>query len=116
MTRARVAAVTGHRPQGLEGADVERLEARVDEVLERLGRHGFGELASGLAEGADRIVAWRALAAEWAVHAVLPFEIGRYRQDFATEESRREFQMLLDRCVDIDEPAAGASVRAGERR
>ena len=48
-----------------------------------------------LAEGADRLVAWEVLKIpDSEIEVVLPFAKEEYLKDFATEQSRREFEEL----------------------
>lgn len=56
-------------------------------------------LVSGLAEGADRIMALCALECGWSIAAILPLEQLDYESDFQTEESKAEFRQLLGQCV-----------------
>lgn len=53
------------------------------------------ELHSGLAEGADRLVARQALELGCALHAVLPMARALYERDFTTPASREQFATLL---------------------
>lgn len=96
-----VVGVTGHRAEGLAGVERAALERRVDRVLAALARLGHTRLVSGLAEGADRIVAWRALAAGWRLEALLPIAPERYEADFANAASRAEFGALVGRADDV---------------
>lgn len=97
-----VLGVTGHRPPTLpdEGSDV--LSQRVDEVLSTLTARGFGTLVTGLAEGADRLVAGRALARGWAMQALLPMDAEPYEADFADGASREDFRALLARADRVE--------------
>ncbi|MEK9500813.1 hypothetical protein [Gaopeijia maritima] len=110
---AGVVGVTGHRPAALAGVDLDLLERRVDTVLDVLAELGHDHLLSGLAEGTDRLVARRALASGWTLHAVLPFERLRYEADFDGSGSRAEFAALLDRSARVSVARAGAESRAG---
>jgi hypothetical protein len=59
-------------------------------------------IVSPLAEGADRLVARTILEDPQAqLEAVLPLAIEDYLEDFATQASRDEFQMLLGRAVRV---------------
>lgn len=101
-------AVTGHRTTGLRNADHALLSARLDEVLEGIllaAPRAEGSrplLLSGLAEGADRLVALRALAHNFALCAVLPFPAHHYETDFEDEESVQAFRDLLRRAAQVD--------------
>jgi ankyrin repeat protein len=116
--RIRV-GVTGHR----SGLDRPELIARVGSVLADLvrGPSGAGPatglwsekaktsqartpvrltVVTPLAEGADRLVAKKALELEdTRIEAVLPLAQSDYLEDFATAESRREFESLLARAA-----------------
>jgi hypothetical protein len=74
----------------------------VDRVLAGLAELGFQELVSPLAEGADRLVAQRALATGWTLRALLPFEATRYEEDFQGDGSVGEFRELLARAVGVE--------------
>lgn len=86
--------VTGHRAL----ARPEAVAAEVDAVLDRLVA-GSGQtivVVSGLAEGADRLVARQVLARSGArLVALLPFEPVDYVVDFADAASVEEFTDLL---------------------
>jgi hypothetical protein len=97
--------VSGHRLLP-EGRDVE-LVATVDAVLDDLGDPGT--VVSSVAEGADRLVAWRGLRRPgWELVVVLPMEPDDYAADFATAESRDEFTRLLNAATEIDQVVAAA--------
>lgn len=101
-TPFRVVGVTGHRDGGLADADPDLLRRRVDSVLEVLSARGSGELLSGLAEGADRLVARRALRGGWALRALLPFPPERYEDDFFDADSCQAFRRLLARSTSVE--------------
>lgn len=88
--------VTGHRFL----ADRNRIDEALIGVVESLAGTlpGPWTVVSALAEGADRLVA-RALLGQPGARlvAVLPLEVVDYQADFATPESRAEFQELLTR-------------------
>ena len=93
MAQLRV-GVSGHRAL----ADPEGVADRVDRALDRLvaGTSSALVVVSGLAEGADRIVARCVLARPGGrLEAVLPLPADDYETDFADERSRREFRELL---------------------
>jgi hypothetical protein len=54
-------------------------------------------IISPLAEGADRMVAQAGLAMGADLQCPLPFHAEEYKRDFASEASKREFDMLLGR-------------------
>ncbi len=106
--------VTGHRPgpklSPVQAAAVRRTVDRIlgeiaqltRDVVEReawafASRRPELSVISALAEGADRIVAEAGLAAEYGLGVVLPFVRGIYREDFAGDASRAEFDALLAR-------------------
>lgn len=103
--------VTGHRPDGLRGADRDLLRARIRGVFaltcavsrerERVPSENLGRcvpvmrVISPLAEGADQIVAEEGLAAGCKLYCPLPFQQEKYERDFPTPESLRRFRSLL---------------------
>jgi hypothetical protein len=109
--------VTGHRPPGLEAADLPLLRRQIRICLELIRRELTQSAASPagliivspLAEGSDRIVAEEGLLLGYALHALLPFPREQYLQDFPTAESRRAFERLLA-------AATGVVELAGRRR
>jgi hypothetical protein len=101
-------AVTGHRWNRLPKAIQPALPGRIREGLvmfdeARENKTQTPWLLTGLAEGADRLAAREALLLGWRLHAVLPFEIERYEQDFENKESVAQFRRLLDQCQRTDE-------------
>lgn len=107
--------VTGHRIL----AELDRIELGVEEALGRVEQLFPGEsltVVSALAEGADRLVAWRVLARPDARLTVpLPLEESDYIRDFSSEESRLEFSTLLRRASKIERmPPAPARDQAYE--
>jgi len=107
--------VTGHRIL----AEPDKIDRGVEEALGRVEELFPGEslsVVSALAEGADRIVAWRVLARARACLVVpLPLAESDYIRDFASEESRAEFSTLLKRASRIERmPPAPARDQAYE--
>lgn len=100
--------VTGHRFL----ADVDRLLAGLDEVIQRLEEvlPSPWTVISALAEGADRLVA-RHLLSHGAnrLVAVLPLPQHDYETDFTGAESRAEFAQLLARADEVVEIPAQPS-------
>mgnify|MGYP001822302934 FL=1 len=99
-------AVTGHRD--LVAEEIPRLRERVRGFLELLiGEYPNLqiEVLSGLAEGADQLVAEEALALSLPVTAVLPLALDDYRRDFGDEGAALE--ALLSRCEVITLPRLG---------
>jgi len=95
--------VTGHRFL----AEVEKLEAAVRKALGMIERAFPGRplvVLCPLAEGADRLVAKVVLQrADAALIVPLPLPLEDYLQDFATPESKAEFQHLLERAAEVIE-------------
>jgi len=67
------------------------------------GTGGDFVVISSLAEGADRLVAEAALAAGFALEAVLPFSRAEYGRDFKTQDSRAAYDGLLQRAAAVFE-------------
>ncbi|HXF38910.1 MAG TPA: hypothetical protein VN687_04285 [Blastocatellia bacterium] len=107
--------VTGHRIL----AELDKIELGVEEALIRVEHLFPGEtltVVSALAEGADRIAAWHVLARPDASLVVpLPLDESDYIRDFASDESRAEFSILLKRASRIERmPPAPARDQAYE--
>lgn len=101
--------VSGHRKL----ADSEHTTRAVDEALDKI-LNIFGDetlrVISPLAEGADRLVALRALDKHNASLVVpLPLHVSEYLLDFDTPASKAEFLKLLERAEEIIElPIVGS--------
>jgi hypothetical protein len=113
--KARLAVrvgVTGHRPNGLEGADIDLLGVKVSEVLKHVSdiarevKSSFESLyadggtpvlriISPLAEGADMLVAEAALAEGYELQCPLPFDRHEYEKDFTDSGSLEKYRRLL---------------------
>jgi len=107
--------VTGHRPNGLKGADWELLRVRIRKILSLMFEIAKGErtgplkdirgpvpaihIISPLAEGADQIVAEEGLSTGFELHCPLPFKQEEYERDFSTPKSLEEFRCLLARAA-----------------
>jgi hypothetical protein len=107
---ALAVGVIGHRPDRLPQTARDKVESDVATVLKIVSEgvqaaharyqdvfspaEPLLSCVSGLAEGADRIVAKAALARGWLLDAVLPFSVSTYAADFHTEQSRAEFDEL----------------------
>ena len=106
--------VTGHRkldnPAAVQALVKKAIDAEVEKLfpeesrrnIERVRRAGTTAISfcvlSPLAEGADRLVARAVLTDPDArLDVVLPLALEDYLEDFATEESRKEFEELLGR-------------------
>ena len=112
--------VTGHRAFDDPPAHVEARVAAGLAGLLRLAEGGESgsrarlEVLSGLAEGADRLVARTALEMPGAtLVAVLPCPTDEYERDFGLEVSRREFRGLLARARQVEVMRPGVSREAG---
>jgi hypothetical protein len=95
--------VTGHRDLD----NVKLITSSVDEVLRKIRNTFPGEtltIISPLAEGADRLVVWRAMENN-DVHLIvpLPLEISEYMQDFSGIYSKAEFVTLLEQAAQVIE-------------
>jgi hypothetical protein len=100
-----IIGVAGHRD--LLDEDRGRLRAQVEKIFDDLEKYypqskPF-QLLSGLAEGADRLVAHVALSRGAHLIACLPMKHDLYETDFETEASRREFADLLHRASERHE-------------
>ena len=111
-------AVTGHRD--LSGVEVPALRERVRWLLEHLVSEYPDlqvEVLSGLAAGADQLVAQEALSLGLPLLAVLPLPVDEYRRDF---DDAAAFDALLDQCdgvitlprLDGPDPGADEAARA----
>jgi hypothetical protein len=93
-----IISVTGHRD--LVDFEVPAIRQRVEALLRKLG-DDFPDrpilVLSGLAEGADSLVADVALKLGIPVTAVLPMHRDIYRDDFRSEAARADFVELLSR-------------------
>src|ERR1017187_7394774 len=104
--------VTGHRklddPAAVEALVKKAIDTEIEKLfsedskrkIKRVREAGTTAISfrilSPLAEGADRVVARAVLSETDArLEAVLPLALEDYLQDFATEESRKEFEDLL---------------------
>jgi hypothetical protein len=95
-----VIGVTGHR--NLLHEDLPNLENVVREHLSEFDKAAPTRpklLLTGLAEGADRLVARCAMDLHWQVGAVLALPADQFEQDFSDRASLREFRALLGRCA-----------------
>jgi hypothetical protein len=104
-----VVAVTGHRD--ILPDDIPLLSTVVSKVLAGISADHPNTpclLITGLAEGADRIVARCALQAGWRIGAVLPLAPDEYEADFESEQSIIEFRELLGLSVWVRATGSGA--------
>jgi len=98
-----VIGVTGHRKLIYE----ELLLSGVDEALHHI-HEAFPNsritIISPLAEGADRLVAWRAMGnTDAALVVPLPLDISEYMLDFSRISSKAEFVTLLEQAAQVIE-------------
>ena len=110
-------AVTGHRD--LVADEVDLLRERIRSFFDQLAREYPDlhlELLTGLAEGADWLVAEEAMALDIPVVAVLPFALAEYRKDFDGDVDA--FDALLERCevrvlpnLEGEDPATSSEAR-----
>lgn len=90
--------MTGHRPAGLAGADLDLLRDRVREALAAIAASAPSIpliVISPLAEGADRLIAREAVDAGYLLDCVLPFPRDDYATDFTGAATRSEYYALL---------------------
>ena len=109
--------ITGHRPQRIDGYDMDALSRRIDETLEALERHSDHarfRLIGSLAEGADTIVAEVALARGWQVDAVLPFDRAEYARDFNEPGAADRLYGLIGRAKNVFELGGSRHEAGGE--
>ena len=92
--------VTGHR----RFDDHALVREMTTHVLDRLLPDGYPvTVVSSLAEGGDRLVAALCLARPGgALHAILPLPRDDYERDFATSDSRDEFDALMLRAESVE--------------
>lgn len=93
--------VSGHRDLG---GRADAVAALVDEVLDEAG--AAGTAVSSLAEGADRVLAERALARDWSLHVVLPLPVQDYATDLDDPASVEELATLLAAAAHVDQIGA----------
>lgn len=111
--------VTGHRLGGLEKNDFDltRVRKEIHRALEMIHETvkqivsrdltTYGEqppllrVISPLAEGADRLVAKEGLTIGYQLHSPLPFPREEYEKDFASQESKNDFEALLERAASV---------------
>jgi len=110
--------VTGHRSLQDPGPVLQAIDAALGQVGQDFPAPF--RLYSSLAEGADRLVAWRALDLLGAsLVAVLPMERADYRTDFLDQQSQAEFLALLARADEVVElvpaPSREAAYEAAGR-
>lgn len=93
-----IIGVTGHR--NLDPQDARALESAVLDALMALDKQHPTDtkcLLTGLAEGADCVVALCALRLGWQTMAVLALPVEEFERDFSTQASLAQFRALLGR-------------------
>ncbi len=133
-------AITGHRWDRIARDDGPLLLERTQSIFGRVTHHidtlhrrwtqgpspyyapdrpAVIRALSGLAEGGDRIGAEAALANHLDLQVVLPFPRMEYLSDFATPESRAEFDVLLSKASAVQvlqerRPTTGGYIAVGD--
>jgi hypothetical protein len=108
-----VIGVSGHRDPHPRG--VPELSRQVDELLAELKRRLPDtelRIMTGMAQGADLLVARAALAAGYTIDAVLPMPIDRYLQDFDQQSADIFRTLLADPAVHVS--VLPATAEAGD--
>lgn len=91
-----------------------RIKRNLAQVMHKIEAGNGGrpiELASGFAEGADRLAAFVALGRAWSLRAILPFHRSRFVEDFPDPYALGEFRALLEASDKIEEPSKRWHVR-----
>jgi TrkA-N domain len=90
--------ITGHRLHKLNLSDdglIQNIDAALSDIIARHGDRRF-IIVSPLAEGADRLVAQRAMEKfGMALHVPLPLPFELYQTDFTSQESIEEFKVMV---------------------
>ena len=99
-------------------AEVEKLQAGIDQALIRIERAFPGEawsVLSSLAEGADRLVVERTARYQLSAELVvpLPLPVDDYQNDFSSDESRHEFLHWLSLAHEVISPPVVAAHEDG---
>ena len=109
--------VTGHRAEVLPEGSLQRLSARVRDVLVQVEQSGRALLdaahdcfanrppqmrfVSPIADGADQLAAEVALELGWELEVILPFARDYYRQSLANDTAREQFDSLISRATSL---------------
>ena len=116
-----VIGVSGHRDLHADG--VAQMKRRIQEFLADLKRRLPDtelRIMTGMAQGADLLVARTAVDAGWKVDAVLPMPLDRYVQDFEADSAAALRSLLADPAVHCTvlpaPPGADDSATHGEGR
>ena len=94
---ALIFAISGHRWL----ADIVTVTERCIPIFNTSRQKGT--LLTGLAEGADQLIAEIALDSDWRVEAILPMPLAEYEKDFTKPDALFHFRELLTRCHHIIE-------------
>ncbi len=92
-----IIGAVGHRD--LRDEDIERLETSVEGIFDGLNKKYPTTplvLISGLAKGADRLIARIGMDKGARLIVFMPMDKKTYMEDFETEESQKEFDGLLE--------------------
>ena len=105
--------VSGHRSLVNLEAITDAVDEALSEILTCFGANSL-QVISPLAEGADRVVVWRAMA-KLSVRLVvpLPLEISAYMVDFKSISSKAEFTTLLEQADQVFVLPPGDTREAG---
>lgn len=99
--RATRIGITGHRLL----LEEEKIARGIYEAVIKIEQEFPGEpllVTSALAEGADRLAAWRIMARNQAsLVVVLPLAAEDYRQDFSSPDSQQEFDHMLSLAQEV---------------
>jgi hypothetical protein len=94
--------VTGHRSLHEVSVLTQKIDAALKQIRETYPAPFV--IYSALAEGADRLVVWRAFDLMGAsLKAILPLKPADYQADFSDEDSLTEFQELLGLAQEVVE-------------
>jgi hypothetical protein len=101
--------MTGHRPNRMPKPHWRRIVRDLGKVMAQIelthpGRRPM--LLSGIAEGADRLAAYVALARGWPLYAILAFDRARFEEEFADPSAIGEFRALLRAADVLEEPGS----------
>jgi hypothetical protein len=115
-----VVGAVGHRDLGKPAGAIGKAVRKEFRVLRRQYRHSPFLVLSGLAEGADRLIARLAMEELGAaLIAVLPFPAPEFCADFRSEASRQDFSSLIGRSAavfDVHLPTDDRWKEAGHMR
>ena len=93
-----IVGVSGHRTLADDVAVKDDVRRCLESISAKASEPTEFVLLTGLADGADQLVAEVALELNWCVVAVLPMAKADYLVDFQTETTKSRFLQLLARC------------------